>query len=173
MGGLSQFIQGPQLIAQIINFLLLVFLLYRFLYKPILGVIDRRAAHIQTGLDRAKQAQQALAEANERAATILNQARQESQGIVTNANTTAQHIVEQARADADKQANDMINRAQAQIALERQRMAQELRSQVAELALLAASKVVEKNLDTPTQRNLVEQAINESTLLQPQSPSLS
>lgn len=173
MEALSQFVQVPQLIAQLINFMLLVYLLNRFLYKPIVRTLDERASRIQSGLDRAQQAEQALAEANDRSAALLAEARKESQTLVANANTTAARIVEQARADAERQSNDMLARARSQMQLERQQLAQDLRAQVADLAILAASKVVEANMDDPTQRRLVEQVINDSNLLRPQGPSLS
>src|SRR5919108_1487785 len=142
------------LLFQIINFLLLLYLLNRFLFKRVFALLDERRARIQKGLEDAEAAERdrELARAEREAA--LAEARKEAADLLARANKiaddTRKEIVETARAEADK----ATQRAREEIAAEKDRAMAELRAEVADLALVAAGKLVRREMDPATPRRL-------------------
>lgn len=150
-----------KLAFQIVNFLLLLYLLNRFLFKRVLGLLDERQARIGKGLEEAAAAarDRELAHAEREAA--LDEARKEAQAMIARATRIAEdsrvEIVAAARAEAEK----VGARARDEIVAEKEKAIAELRSQVADLALLAAGRLVSAEMSTPTQRRLVEEFLTE------------
>ncbi len=146
---------------QIVNFLLLLYLLNRFLFKRVLGMLDERQARIAKGLEEADAAarDRELAHAEREAA--LDEARKEAQAMVARATKIAEdsrlEIVAAARAEAEK----VSARARDEIVAEKEKAIAELRSQVADLALQAAGKLVSAEMSAATQRRLVEEFLTE------------
>ena len=146
----------PKLLFQVINFLLLLYLANRFLFKRVLGLIDERNSRIEKGLEDAEAAarDRELARAEREAA--LAEARKEAQAMIARANKIADdsrtEIVQQAREEAEK----VTARARDEINAEKEKAMAELRATVADLALEAAGKLVRTEMDGSTQRRLVE-----------------
>jgi F-type H+-transporting ATPase subunit b len=151
-----------KLAFQVINFLILLFLLNRFLFKPVLARLDERSAKISKGLEDAETAarDRELARAEREAA--VSEARKEASDMIANANKiatdTRNEILSEARAEAEK----VTARAREEINAEKERAMAELRAQVADLALAAAGKLVRSEMDGATQRRLVEEFLVES-----------
>jgi F-type H+-transporting ATPase subunit b len=150
-----------KLAFQIINFLLILYLLNRFLFKRVLGLLDERGERISKGLEDAEAAarDRELARAEREAA--LDEARKEAQTMIARATKIAEdsqaEIVAAARAEAEK----VAAKASEQITAEKQRAIAELRSQVADLALEAAGRLVRSEMNATTQRRLVEEFLAE------------
>ncbi|MGZ6372364.1 MAG: F0F1 ATP synthase subunit B [Candidatus Limnocylindria bacterium] len=150
-----------KLAFQIINFLLILYLLNRFLFRRVLALLDERQERIAKGLEDAEAAarDRELARAEREAA--LDEARKEAQTMIARATKIAEdsraEIVGAARAEAEK----VTARATEEIAAEKQRAIAELRSQVADLALDAAGRLVKAEMNAPTQRRLVEEFLAE------------
>jgi F-type H+-transporting ATPase subunit b len=150
-----------KLAFQIINFLLILYLLNRFLFRRVLSMLDERQARIAKGLEDADAAarDRELAQAEREAA--LDEARKEAQAMIARATKIAEdsraEIVAAARSEAEK----VTERATAEIAAEKERAIAELRSQVADLALAAAGKLVRADMSTATQRRLVDEFLAE------------
>lgn len=150
-----------KLAFQIINFLLLLYLLNRFLFRPALGRLDERKTRISEGLEQAEAAarDRELARAEREAAVA--EARKEAQEMIARATKIADdsraEIVAEARAEAEK----VSARAREEIIAEKERAIAELRTQVADLALNAAGKLVRSEMSGPTQRRLVEEFLAE------------
>jgi F-type H+-transporting ATPase subunit b len=151
----------PKLIFQVINFLLLLYLANRFLFKPVLKLLDERQARISKGLEDAESAarDRELARAEREAA--LDEARKESQAMIARATKIAEdsraEMVAEARAEAEK----VTARARDEINAEKDRAMAELRATVADLALQAAGRLVRSEMNAPTQRRLVEDFLEE------------
>ena len=151
----------PKLAFQIVNFLLILYLLNRFLFKRVLALLDERQERISKGLEDAEAAarDRELARAERDAA--LDEARKEAQTMIARATKIADdsraEIVAAARAEAEK----VAARATEEITAEKQRAIAELRSQVADLALEAAGRLVKAEMNAPTQRRLVEEFLAE------------
>lgn len=150
-----------KLAFQIINFLLILYLLNRFLFKRVLALLDERQAKIAKGLEDAEAAarDRELARAEREAA--LDEARKEAQAMIARATKIAEdsrnEIVAAARAEAEK----VMARATEEITAEKERAIAELRSHVADLALDAAGKLVRTDMNAATQRRLVEEFLAE------------
>lgn len=150
-----------KLAFQIVNFLLLLWLLRRFAYKPVLGMIDERRRRIAKGLEDAEAAERdrQLAQAEREAA--VTEARREAQAMIARATKIAEdsraEIVAEAKAEAEK----VIARAREEITAEKEKAMAELRGHVADLALAAAGKLVRSEMSSTTQRRLVDEFLAE------------
>jgi F-type H+-transporting ATPase subunit b len=145
------------IILHAINFLILLYLLQRFLYKPVVSMLDQRAATIRESVEAAERTRQELVRADQERTDALREARQQAEQIVTQALQESERIRGEARQTAQEEAQRIISRAQQEATAERQQVMQELRAEVADLAVLAAERVIRKNLDDPTHRALVEE----------------
>jgi F-type H+-transporting ATPase subunit b len=150
-----------KLLFQVINFLLLLYLLNRFLFKPVLKLLDERESRIRKGLEDAEAAarDRELAKAEREAA--LDEARKEAQAMVARANKIAEDSRAEILADAKEQADKVAARAREEITAEKDKAMAELRATVADLALEAATRLVRKEMDAPAQRRLVEDFLKE------------
>ena len=150
------------LLFQIVNFLLLLYLLNRFLFKRVFALLDERQAKITKGLEDAETAKRdrELARAEREAAVA--EARKEAGEMLASANKiatdTRDEILAEARADAEK----VTARAREEITAEKEKAMAELRAQVADLALEAAGKLVRSDMNATTQRRLVEEFLVET-----------
>lgn len=150
-----------KLAFQIINFLLILYLLNRFVFRRVLALLDERQERIAKGLEDAESAarDRELARAEREAA--VDEARKEAAAMIARATKIAEdsraEIVAAARAEAEK----VAARATEEITAEKQRAIAELRSQVADLALDAAGRLVKAEMNAPTQRRLVEEFLAE------------
>jgi F-type H+-transporting ATPase subunit b len=151
----------PKLIFQIVNFLLLLWLLNRFLFKRVVGMLDERSTRISKGLEDAEAAarDRELARAEREAAVA--EARKEAAEMLASANKIATDTRNEILADARAEAEKVTERAREEITAEKERAMADLRAQVADLALDAAAKLVRSDMNTTTQRRLVEEFLAE------------
>ena len=150
-----------KLAFQVINFLLLLYLLNRFLFKPVLARLDERSTKIAKGLEDAEVAarDRELARAEREAAVA--EARKEAADMLARANKIAEDTRSEILREAREEAERATTRAREEIAAERDRALADIRGQVADLALEAAGKLVRREMDGPTQRRLVEEFLTE------------
>jgi F-type H+-transporting ATPase subunit b len=149
------------LLFQVVNFLLLLYLLNRFLFKRVFALLDERQARISKGLEDAAAAarDRELARAEREAAVA--EARKEANEMIARANKIAEDTRNEILADARAEAEHATARAREEIVAEKDKAMAEIRGQVAELALAAAGKLVRRQMDDPTQRRLVEEFLAE------------
>jgi len=143
------------------NFLLLLFLLSRILYKPVIKILDERAEKIRESMERAEQLRlQSERDEQERIAQ-MDEARRQVQTMLGQASQMAEQVKAEARQAAQEEARRIVERAQAEAAAEHERALSELRQQVADLSILAAERVVRSNLDSQANRRIVEEFLAE------------
>ena len=145
------------IVIHTINFLILLFVLQRFLFKPLMAMLDERSRKIRDSIEAAERARQESARADEARAETLREARRQADEIVTRAMQEADKIRSDARQQAQETAQRIIGRAEQEATAERQQAMQELRAQVADLAVLAAGRVISRSLDDQGHRALVEE----------------
>ena len=142
-------------------FSLLVILLGKFAWKPMLAAIDEREAKISGDLEQAEKAKndadESLAALNKR----LDEARTEAEEIISASRTAAENIAEKLKQDAKDDASKILENAQAAIKAEKESALNELRKEVTELAVGAANKIILANLDAKGQEKLVDSFIKE------------
>lgn len=152
----------PQLIAQIVNFALLLLLLRLTLYKPILKMLDERKKKIGEGLNAAEIARAEAAQAQANIQGQLDAARREGQDIVGNAQQIATRIQAEAREEATRDREVSVERARAEIQRERDRAIADLRGEFADITVATAEKVVGQSLDRQAHQRIIDEALAES-----------
>ncbi len=155
----------PSLIAQLVNFGLLLLLLYFLLYKPILRMLDQRSAKIKESMQKAEEIKERAAKAEEEVKAQLDAARKEGQALVTQARQIGERVKEEARVEARKETESLLARAQDEGRRERDEAVQELRKEFADLAILAAQKVINQSLDKQAHQRLIQEVLEESSTL--------
>jgi F-type H+-transporting ATPase subunit b len=153
------------LVAQIINFLLLLGLLYLFAYKPILKMFDERANRIKESMDMTESVKQQAANAEEDAKKRIEEAGREGQEVIARAIKTGEEIRLKAEEDAKPEAEALISRARQEIQQERDEAITELRKEFTDLTISAAEKVIEQELDKEAHRKLIDKILDESETL--------
>jgi F-type H+-transporting ATPase subunit b len=142
-------------------FLVLLFLLKKFAWGPLLAALDERQAGIRKSLDDADTAKRELAEVQARANALIGKARMEADAILSEARADGAKIREELRDLAQQQAQAIIRDTQQQIQLERDRAVSELRQQAVELSVMIASKLIRRNLTREDNAALIDEALQQ------------
>lgn len=148
------------LIAQILNFLVLVFVLAKFAYKPLLGIMEERKNKIASDLEAADKAKADAEAVKSEYAAKLADARQEAQAIIDNARKTAQAAHDKIMADTKAEQEQLIAAAKETIALEKQKSLDDIRAQVINLSMIAAGKIVEQKLSSEEDKKLAGEIVD-------------
>jgi F-type H+-transporting ATPase subunit b len=143
------------LVVQMVVFILLIWFTATFVWPMILGAMEERSKKIALGLAAAEKGQQELAQANQNSDVIIREARTRATEIIDQAHRRATDLVEQAKATATNEGQRLVAAAQQQIDLEAQRARDTLRKEVAQLAVSAASKLLEREIDPRAHADLI------------------
>ncbi|MDQ3693229.1 MAG: F0F1 ATP synthase subunit B [Chloroflexota bacterium] len=155
-------INGWNLLVQLIAFIIFLWLLWRFALGPITRVIDERQDRIRESVEAAERMKAELAATAARNEEVLVEARQQAQQIVAQARDAGEATLNRAREQANAQAEEYLTRAEATLRQETQQARQQLRQEVADLAVMAAGRIVRKELDPATQTRLIEETLAEA-----------
>ena len=153
----------PVLIAQVVNFFLLLVLLRIFLYKPVLEMLDRRAQRIREGVEAADKSKERASAGEQEVARQLDASREQGQALIAQAQEAANRIQQEARSQARQEGETMLERARTEIQLERDQAIAELRGEFADLTVSAAEKVIGQSLDRQAHQRLIDEVLTEST----------
>ena len=145
------------LIVQILNFLIVLVVLNAWVFKPIMGVFEKRRTKISQGLEDARVAAEARANAEKEAREIIAKAESERQQKVREASTQAELTAKDVLAQAEVQATKIREHAQDTITEERNQILSDVRGQVAALAMAATQKLLGEALDEKRQRSLIDE----------------
>ncbi len=150
----------PGLIAQIVNFAVLLIILRMLLYKPILRMLDQRKERIREGLAGADRAAERAVEAEAEVQQQLAASRAEGQALIAQAQQIAERLREERRSQAETEAQALLERARGEIRLERDAAIAQLRRDFADLTITAAEKVIGQSLDKQAHQQLIDQTLN-------------
>lgn len=143
------------LIIQMIVFGLLVWFTMRAVWPKLLQAMEERSRKIAMGLAAAEKGQQELSQAKDRAAVIVREAREQAGQIIDQAQHRANDLVEEAKGTATSEGQRLVAAAQQQIELESARARESLRREVAQIAVSAAAKVLEREIDPRAHADLL------------------
>jgi F-type H+-transporting ATPase subunit b len=149
------------LIGQAIAMTVFVWFCMKFVWPLIMGTIAERQTEIANGLAAAEQGQSSLSLAKVEVDKIIAAARDQARGIVDQANARAAGIVEQAKADGDTERKRQVEAGRAEIDVELNRAREELRGQVAKIAIAGAEKVLAREIDANAHRDLLSRLASE------------
>ncbi|WP_371363156.1 ATP synthase subunit b, sodium ion specific [Sporomusa rhizae] len=147
------------LIAQIINFLILVAILTKVAYKPLMQALADRQAKIADSLETAEQEKQAAEKLKQEYLAQLADARAQAQAIVEKAAKLAEQTKEEIMKEAREESARLLKATQEEIARERERAVAELKGEVVTLAVAAASKIIAQNIDEQANAKIVDEFI--------------
>lgn len=142
-----------------LNFLLLLFLLQQFLFRPVLSALTNRETRIRESIENAEQVKQQVARAQQDYEARLNEARQEAARILAQANERAKVVEQEVVANARQEAERIQVEARAQIQQEREQLLRGLQAQLGTLVIQTASTVVGQELNSRGHERLIQEAI--------------
>jgi F-type H+-transporting ATPase subunit b len=149
------------LIAQIVNFLVLLFILWKFAYGPVLAMLEKRQKKIEKGLADADEAHKKLEESADMQKEILKRARTEAKDIVEKAREQAEKAKSEIAVEAKLQSEKIIAGAKSEIEQEKQKTISEIKSEIGSLVTMAAEKIIDEKLDAGKNKELIESVIND------------
>ena len=154
----------PGLLVQLVAFLAFIFLFWKFALGPITNMLDERSRRISESMAAAERMKQEMAAAGVRNEEILAEARQQAQQIITQAREVSDATVARAQKEAGEQAEEYLARAQATLRQETEQARLQLRQELADLAVMAAGRIVKKELDPAAQSRLIEETLAEAAV---------
>jgi F-type H+-transporting ATPase subunit b len=143
------------LVIQMVVFALLIWFTMKVIWPPILGLMEARSKKIALGLAAAEKGQQDFAKAGERAEGVITEARARANEIVDKAERRANEMVEAARVKALEEGERLITAARSQIELATTKAREDLRKEVAQLAVSSASKLLGREIDAKAHADLL------------------
>ena len=152
----------PGLITQIVSFLVLLAILYKFLYKPLLRMLDQRSARIKDSLETAQRVKEDAAQTKEEMRNQFEVTQAEGQAMISQAREVADRFREEELAKARHDIEMEWMKAEANIQRERDASIEKLRSEFAGLAMKAAERVIGKSLDESVHRDIIEDVLTKS-----------
>jgi len=149
------------LVAQLVNFLILLALLRLFLYKPVLNMLAERRQRIKEGLEAAEKAKEEAARERAEFEKKLEEERKLAQQRIAEATRASEKAREEIIKRAQEEAREIVARAREDAEKERERILAEARKQVAELTILSTQKVLGRMLDENLQKQLIQEFLAE------------
>ncbi len=145
----------------ILTFLVLLVLLAKFAWKPLLALLDRREEMIRQSLDDAEKAKHELQRLQQESKEILSKARVEAQSILAKSRSEAEKLKGELRQEAKVQADSILRDAEKQIQVETEKAIAVIKTEVVDLSLLVASKLIKKNLSKEDNQSLIEESLKQ------------
>ena len=149
------------LIGQSISMLLFVWFCMKFIWPPLMQAIEQRQAQIADGLAAGEKGQQKLDKANVESKEILDEARKQATGILGQANTRANEIVSDGKQDGQQERERQLSLAKNDIEQESNRARDELRNQVAQIAVATAEKILKREIDAKAHEDILNKLAKE------------
>jgi F-type H+-transporting ATPase subunit b len=143
------------LVIQMVVFALLIWFTMKVIWPPILGLMEARSKKIALGLAAAEKGQQDFAKAEERAEGVITEARVRANEIIDQAQRRSNDMVEAARVKALEEGERLVAAARSQIELATTRAREDLRKEVAQLAVNSASKLLGREIDAGAHADLL------------------
>jgi len=150
------------MIWAIINFLILLAILNKFLYKPLMGMMDDRKEQIRRDLYSAELAKKEARETREEYTKQMEQVKEEAQQLITQATKIGEESKEALITQAQEETARMTEKAREMIRLEKEEAVNQLRDEVAALVVMVAGKVIDKTIDQDDHAHLIQKFIKEA-----------
>jgi F-type H+-transporting ATPase subunit b len=145
----------------LITFLVLLTLLAKFAWGPLLRALENRQDLIRKSLDDAQRAKEELERLNQESAQILRGARVEAEGVISRGRADAERLREEMRQKAKAEAEAIVRGAERQIQLETERALQQIRQEAVELSVQIAAKIIQRQLTKEDNERLIDEALRQ------------
>jgi F-type H+-transporting ATPase subunit b len=158
-------ISWPFLLAQVVNFCLVAFVLWRFAFKPVLATLDERQKKIAAGLQYADETKAKLEAIQQEGIASAKRAQVEASKIIEEARKAAKEFLEKQEQESVAKANDILTKAQQVIELEKRKMLADARTEIARLVVSITQRVLSKELSDAERSRYNESAAKELTVI--------
>lgn len=148
----------------ILTFLVLLAVLAKFAWRPLLQALESRQEAIKKSLDDADRAKQELARLQQESVKMMDQARVEASSILAKTVSDAEHLRADLKARAKEESDTIVRNAEQQIQLQTRQALQQIRHEVADIAVVIASKLLERNLDKEDNDRLINETLKQIEL---------
>ncbi len=149
------------IIWTILTFLILLIILKKVAWKPILTALDNREKQIEDSLNRAEQAKEEAQKILEENQATLSKAEEESKKIIDQSRVYADNLKEQMLKESKDQQQKIIEDASAEIERKKNAAFEELKNQIADISIIAAEKIMKENIDADKNKKIVEKYLTE------------
>ena len=148
------------LIAQVLAFIALIWLVNKYMWAPISMVLEERRKKIADGLAASEKGQEDMKQAEERAENVLIEAKSQASEIIAQATSRSSQIVDEAKQKAQEEAARIKAAANAELDQEINRAKESLRAKVSELAVTGASKILGKEIDANSHKGVLDDLVS-------------
>lgn len=152
-------VNWPFFVAQLINFVVVLFVLKKYAFTPIQGILEERRNRIAEGEAKLEEIEQQLADSEKEKAALLEQANADAKRLISEARDSAQALGEKKTQEATVQAQTILSKAQEAARAERAAMSAELKQEFGRLVVATTSKVTGKTLDDADQKRISDEAL--------------
>lgn len=152
-------IEWKLLLAQIVNFVILLFLLKRFLYKPLINLMNNRRQKIVEGLEKAKKGEEEFQKIQELREKELVKIQKEAEVIIQKAKDVGDKKQQEILKEAEEKTKKIIEIGKGMIGIEKEKMLKEVRQDIADLVVTATGKILEEKMDKGREKEMINEVI--------------
>ena len=156
-------LNGTMFVAQLINFLIVMIILWAFVYKPIMRILEERQEKIEKSVKQADEIEQRVADIEKEREAVIIEARKESQAIAEKAGKDATVRGDEMIAAAKREVERVISKGKIQLSAEKTEMLREMRKDVVDIAMKAAARIVQDSVDEKKSKSLAEEVVRKMT----------
>lgn len=149
-------IDGKILLAQIVNFAILLFVLFKFVYRPVLDLLEKRSKKIEKGIHDAEEAGNRLLQADKMKDEKIGQAEREVGRLIEDARKDAETMKKELLAAAQAQSEDLLKRARLQMNEEKDKMMSDIKKEVTMIVVQATGRLLQREFSQTDQKRLLD-----------------
>jgi len=149
------------LLAQIVNFLVLLFLLRKFLYKPLIDLMNKRREKIVDGLEKAKKGEEELEKIQELKEKELAKIQKEADVLISRAKEIGDKKQQEILKEAEEKTKKIVEEARGRIEIEKEKMLKEVRQDIANLVVDVTEKILKEKMDSQREKQMIDEVIGQ------------
>lgn len=146
-------------IAQLINFLVVLIVLWKWMYQPLVKLLDKRAERIAESVKQAKEIEEQLSKTKDEQLQILNQARSEAAQVLSQAHIDAEKRKQEMVENTKQEVQRVVSQGKDQLKAEKTAMIRDAKSEIAEIAVAAAEKILKETIDQKKSQKLAQEVV--------------
>lgn len=153
-------VEWKLLLAQIVNFVILLFLLKKFLYKPVINLMNNRRQKIIEGLEKARRGEEEFQKIQELRERELVKIQKEAEVIIAKAKEVGDKKQQEILKEVKEKTKKIIEEAKGMIEIEKEKMLKEVRQDIADLVVTATGKILEEKMDRGREKKLISEVVD-------------
>jgi F-type H+-transporting ATPase subunit b len=152
-------INGQIFVSQLINFLIVLVILWRFVYRPIVKMLDERSEKIEKSIKQADEIEKRVSEIEKEKSNIITQAQRQAQEIIEKAHIQGQSRQDEIITAAKREVERIIEKGKIQLSDEKTVMMRELRKDIIDISVKAATRILQDQVDETKSKSLAEETV--------------